>query len=446
MMKIQFTKEQIERLLETYNIDGINNILSEDIRSSIVSRLLGAKLVSKLEANYGDDAVRILDNLFAAAESKSGNIITGVDKKLYIVSGSGKKWSMETIKKVLDGVASGKLPASDLELLPKTLRDGQEFRKIFQNQFKYGKPKSTGPSTPKPSTPKPSTPNTGIIGASLTDDVIIGTVKDNFKALNIPYKLTKTQEKFFISELRSLVNHAYTEISKTLPENFEKTVDRFQVLPTSKKIEIITQAQTAIKQSMVGIPVPLKRLKELNKIVDDFLNSLKFVKGDGIASKILNSLIFNLGLTVIDVTTNKILYGKNWDSENVFGFSWKQQGIWKVFSSLILQYANIGKKLNIISTGVQGVASLFSKDKSEQIGDFPISINDARAYVESSSNPLEREKDKSGNYIEVVTKYELVDKNLNPIKSDKGAFIKIYINNAYFGALQKDFTGKIKIK
>ena len=91
-------------------------------------------------------------------------------------------------------------------------------------------------------------------------------------------------------------------------------------------------------------------------------------------------------------------------------------------------------------------AAFFSDDKSEQLGDFPISINDAKEYVESSSNPLEREKDESGKYIEVVTKYEPVDKDLKPMEGDKGAFIKIYINDSYFGALQKDITGKIKIK
>lgn len=443
MMKIQFTKGQIEKLLETYGINDIDNILKEDVGSSIIARLLGRKLVTKLEAAYGDDAVRILDNLFAAAESRSGNIITGIDKKLYVVSASGKKWSMETIKKVIDGVASGKLPADSLDLLPKTLKDGQEFRKIFQNQFKYGKPKTV---TPRPTTPKPTTPNTGIAGASLTDDVIIGTVKDKFKELNIPYKLTKTQEKFFISELRGLVNHAYAEIRASLPESFTKTAERLQALPTTKQIEIMTQAQKAIKESMVGIPAPVKRLKELNKYIDAQLESLKIVPGDKIGSKIANGLIFNFSLTAIDVITNEVLYGKKWDEKNVFGFSWKQQAIWKILSSLVLQYANIGKKINIITTLVQMGASLITKDKSEEVGEFPISINDAKQYVESASNPLQREKDESGKYIEVVTKYEPVNKNLKPIKGDKGAFMKIYVNNAYFGVLQKDITGKIKIK
>jgi hypothetical protein len=141
MMKFEFTKDQIERLLETYNVKDIDKLLNEDIATSIIAKFLGKRIAAKLEANYGDDAVKVLDNLFAAAESRAGNIIKGADKKLYLVSGSGKQWSMDVIKKTIDGVASGKLPVSDLKYLPNTLKDGQEFRKIFQNQFKYGKPK-----------------------------------------------------------------------------------------------------------------------------------------------------------------------------------------------------------------------------------------------------------------------------------------------------------------
>jgi len=148
MMKFEFTKGQIERLLETYNVKDFDKLLNEDISTSIMAKFLGKRIVAKLEANYGDDAVKVLDNLFAAAESRAGNIIKGADKKLYLISGSGKQWSMDVIKKTIGGVASGKLPVSDLKYLPNTLKDGQEFRKIFQNQFKYGKPKlKTNPNT-----------------------------------------------------------------------------------------------------------------------------------------------------------------------------------------------------------------------------------------------------------------------------------------------------------
>jgi hypothetical protein len=152
-MKFEFTKDQIERLLETYNVKDIDKLLNEDIATSIMSKFLGKRIAAKLEANYGDDAIKVLDNLFAAIESRPGNIIKGADKKLYLVSGSRKQWSMDVIKKTIDGVASGKLPVSDLKYLPNTLKDGTNFRSVFQNQFKYGRPK---PITPTPNT----SPNT----------------------------------------------------------------------------------------------------------------------------------------------------------------------------------------------------------------------------------------------------------------------------------------------
>lgn len=75
MMKFEFTKDQIERLLETYKVKDIDKLLNEDIATSIMAKFLGKRIVAKLEANYGDDAVKVLDNLFAAAESRSGILL-----------------------------------------------------------------------------------------------------------------------------------------------------------------------------------------------------------------------------------------------------------------------------------------------------------------------------------------------------------------------------------
>lgn len=275
-MKIQFTKDQIEKLLETYGINNVDNILNEDIRSSIIGRLLGTKLVSKLEANYGDDAVRILDNLFAAAESRSGNIITGVDKKLYLVSASGKKWSMETIKKVIDGVASGKLPASDLELLPKTLKDGQEFRKIIQNQFKYGKPKPviTDPAipTPKPATPKPATPNPY---ESLKPITIPQETKDAFiemmnkKGIKISSKAIDN----VMLEVQKSVDKQLGSLEKTFTDpTFIKTLESYNRLPLSEQNEIVQKAINSVKESygtyLGGLRISEKSKQNLQALYD----------------------------------------------------------------------------------------------------------------------------------------------------------------------------------
>jgi hypothetical protein len=194
MMKFEFTKGQIERLLETYNIKDIDNLLNEDVVGSVIGRFFGKNLVAKLESNYGDDAVKVLDNLFIAVESKSGNIIKGVDKKLYLVGANNKRWSMETIKKTIDGVASGKLPRNSLDLLPKTLKDGTNFRSVFQNQFKYGRPK---PVTPTP------TPNTAL------DLTYGGAFAKGYKTIQAPMLFTKgflRKQPFFQTYFRKKYN------------------------------------------------------------------------------------------------------------------------------------------------------------------------------------------------------------------------------------------------
>ena len=75
-------------------------------------------------------------------------------------------------------------------------------------------PNPTPGPTPGPNTTSGPNPVPPIVGGSLTDDVIIGSLKAKFKELNIPYRLTAKQEKFFIDELRSLTNTAYEQIKK----------------------------------------------------------------------------------------------------------------------------------------------------------------------------------------------------------------------------------------
>lgn len=38
MMKFEFTKDQIERLLETYKVKDIDKLLNEDIATSIMAK------------------------------------------------------------------------------------------------------------------------------------------------------------------------------------------------------------------------------------------------------------------------------------------------------------------------------------------------------------------------------------------------------------------------
>jgi hypothetical protein len=84
------------------------------------------------------------------------------------------------------------------------------------------------------------------------------------------------------------------------------------------------------------------------------------------------------------------------------------------------------------------------EDKSEVLGDFPISIKDAQDFVTSDKDPLKL-KVMPGYE---VTKYEPLDKKMSPIAGvDKGAYIRVYVNNDPNTLLVKDpkSFGKIKI-
>jgi hypothetical protein len=196
------------------------------------------------------------------------------------------------------------------EILPK-----EELSKIISGvDAKISvKPKPT--PNPKPE-PNPVPPN---IGGSLTDDVIVGSLKKKFEELNIPYKLTKKQEKFFIDELRSLTHVAYTEIEKTLPENFDDAASRFLSLSKEKQREIILKAQTTIKDGGIGLGMIPRKLKNFNQGVDKMLENLNFWKGGTPKAKILNFITFHAGMAAIDYIIEKILNGEA-NEKNVFGF------------------------------------------------------------------------------------------------------------------------------
>ena len=391
-MKIQFTKDQIKRLLETYNID---NILKEDIGSSIIGRLLGRKLVTKLEANYGDDAVRILDNLFAAAESRSGNIITGVDKKLYLVSSAGKKWSMETVKQVIDGVASGKLPASDLELLPKTLKDGQEFRKIFQNQFKYGKPKPvvTTPVTPKLATPKPKPKPAASKAAELAASAsnpfnklgsipkVSQEIKDEFVSLmnKRGIKINPKQLDGVISEVQKSVNAEVRKVDKLFADpQFTKFLEKFDELPISEQNEIVLKSIRSIKDTfgsnLLGVNISPKaknRLQSLyNVAVDNYYMGFKkrgqkFDLGSLIKWYIA-SIPTTWGLFMASIYIEAM---RKLESDSSLEFAWKKfkQSPDRFLFSLLPGVNLIGSSATVLYQGIMSASVLSYRKVKEKI-------------------------------------------------------------------------------
>jgi hypothetical protein len=246
-MKFEFTKGQIERLLETYNVKDIDKLLNENVVGSVIGRFFGKKLVSTLESRYGDDIIIILDRLFANAESR-GSIITGVDKKLYLIAGNNKKWSMETIKNAINAVASGKLPPDTLDLLPKTLKDGSTFRETLQNQLSRVKPKTAPKSKPQLQ-PKPSSTNVGGATTILTEEQLWKYFADQMSKLNVVKKLGAQQGKLFIEEMAAAIEK---EISKN-----------------GQKIEL---SLDKLKKQYDSIKSPSERAKLLSEIQDNILN------------------------------------------------------------------------------------------------------------------------------------------------------------------------------
>ena len=332
MMKFEFTKDQIERLLETYNVKDIDKLLNEDIGTSIIGRILGRNVVAKLEANYSDDAVKVLDNLFAAVEAGSGNIVKGADKKLYLVSANGKKWDMNVIKKTIEGVASGKLPESALEMLPKTLKDRQSFRQIFQNQFKYGK--KIGPAVPKPkATVKPK---------ATSDPINPFETVNPYDALK-PIQIPKESKDAFIK----IMNEKGFKIK---PEHLDKVMLEVQKSIDSQlaKLEQTFMDPTFIKtlQSYNRLPLPDQEL-----IIKKAIQSVKSAYGE-----------YLLGLRVTEKTRQNLqsAYEKSVDT---FFLGHKNKGEWIKWGDFFKWYKkSVGISLSLFAYSIY-VEAVRNEDK-----------------------------------------------------------------------------------
>jgi hypothetical protein len=88
--------------------------------------------VDDIIRNYGDDAARTLDDVFAKIYSKSSNIISKAEGT-FIVSASGAEVPITTIQSLIKLVGEGKVQANEvLNYLPRRLADGTEFRSVLQ--------------------------------------------------------------------------------------------------------------------------------------------------------------------------------------------------------------------------------------------------------------------------------------------------------------------------
>jgi hypothetical protein len=127
MRKLILTEDDKNYILGLYNSKVI---LSE----GGLSKFFGGT-VDDIIKNYGDDAVRTLDDVFAKIYSKASNIVSKAEGT-FIVSASGAEVPITTIQSLIKLVGEGKIQANQvLNYLPRKLADGTEFRNLMQQAF-----------------------------------------------------------------------------------------------------------------------------------------------------------------------------------------------------------------------------------------------------------------------------------------------------------------------
>ena len=157
-MKKHLIEEEIRRIKRLLG-ESTKEVISEQLYP-ILSKYLGKRLLTKMESSFGDDVVVNLEKLFGKGAS---SILADATGEVFVLSRAGTKVPMSTISKAIDAVATGKMTAEEVSsLLPRTLKDGTEFRTVFTNELKNAKPKpkltGTGAGTPKPNTSTTGTP------------------------------------------------------------------------------------------------------------------------------------------------------------------------------------------------------------------------------------------------------------------------------------------------
>lgn len=329
------------------------------------------------------------------------------------------------------------------EVLPK-----EEFVDLITKvDAKLGvKPKPPTPNpnpTPAPNpAPNPSpVPNPPFV--DITDEEFMRIVRQEFADLNIPLKINAKQEKFFISQIKPQINKLYSEIEPVLVTKYKELHLRYNQIEPSKRRDVIISAQEAIVKEGIGLNIPQKYLHNIGKYLEE---SFKENATNG-----YKKLRINLGFTLyslfIDSIAGHVKTG-DWKTEQLFGMSLGQNALFKSVLAFVGIFTK-GIPSLVIAAGSAIVSSvkdfpvIFDKDKGQQLGMSPLSIEEAKIYVESNENPLQLQFENG----DKVTKYEPIDKDMKVMEGDKGAFIKIYVNDDTepYTTLKKDpITNKVK--
>jgi len=132
--------------------------LTEEDRKYILSKYYSRQIINEQKwlskffagsaddvvRNFGDDAVKTLDDIFAKLYTRSGNLISKAEGQV-IKSLSGAEIPVKTIQDIIKYVGEGKMNPKDvIQYIPRRLADGTEFRNLIEVSFeKKGIQKAT---------------------------------------------------------------------------------------------------------------------------------------------------------------------------------------------------------------------------------------------------------------------------------------------------------------
>ncbi len=187
----------------------------------------------------------------------------------------------------------------------------------------------------EPVKPSETTPTSTSVVSDITDEELWNKLVTDFKSYNVPIKLTREQQVHFIQQIKPEIDKLYKEIEPTLSKKFDEIYFRYQKLTPEKRQLAIKEAQKIIKEKGIGLKGYEKYVFNLKEYI---LESLKKSKESG-----WKSLKYNVILTIAGVAfealSNKIKTNE-WDVENVFGFSFKQNVLFKSLLGFVSVFTN----------------------------------------------------------------------------------------------------------
>ena len=456
--------EDIKRMHELIGIKPnilIESVITEQVRvATIEAAQLLAKFFTNLERAVVAGGKSYTKNEVKQIIGKIGTIQLSNEEKLVVSTLTKEAIALDkTLLKRLSGEIFGemqKLSSRRLkslyytkvkrglkEVLPK-----EELADLITKvDAKLGvkpKPAPRPTVTPTPTTPPPNTGQGSGGFVDTPDDELLAMLKQEMTKYNIKFKLNPKQQEFFINEIKPKIHELYTKEEKNLATGFMKVKDRYDQLGTLERIELIKTVQKNILEAGIGLNIPRKILYDLGKF---FAESLKKNRENGKKYFLTNLKI--QGITYFfDILATKIKTGEYGISNNLFDLSWeKNVGIKGVLALVGQFFMGIpGKIINFAQLGASGANfydAFKTKDAKFELGDSPISIQDAKDFVENEKNPLGLDfKVDKLIYIPFNVKGEKME-------GDRGATIKVYIidqltkENTYQTTLIKDHLTRI---